>query len=179
MTQTSSVFVQVCADCRFATAFHYLESVWVYPLLFLHAVFIIFFVRIACVSFSRRVFTLWAPCRTGWESAGGCSIFFCQLRHLRDAMLSSTTTAAHTLLTPEIHEAHFSFNSPTLISPFSFLSPPDDDLRMKISNRVVQRFAWRLPCPAVTHVRSCFSCIIVDLMYIFMYLLQSWICAHT
>lgn len=37
-----------------------------------------------------------------------------------------------------------------------------EDLRMKISNRVVRRFVWRLPCPAVTHFRSCFSCIIVN-----------------
>lgn len=41
-----------------------------------------------------------------------------------------------------------------------------DDLRMKISNRVVRRFVRCLLCPAVTHFRLCFSCIIVNLISI-------------
>lgn len=120
MTKTSSVFMQVCADCRFASAFNSFGVGVSVSITVLHAVFNIFFVRIACVSFSQRVSALWAPCRTGWESAGGCSIFFCQLQHLRDAMFSSTTTVAHTLLTPEIHEAHFSLTPLHSFLPFLF-----------------------------------------------------------
>lgn len=67
------------------------------------------------------VSTLCAPRRTARESAGGSSIFFRRLQHLRDITFFSTTTAAHTLLTPKIH-GDSSPPPPALTLPPPFLS---------------------------------------------------------
>lgn len=61
---------------------------------------------------------LYSVCRAGqpricWRQQH----IFSQLQHLRDIMFSSSTTAAHTLLTPKIQDGSFFFTPPAFLTP--------------------------------------------------------------